>query len=66
MKLLSGKETAARLGVSYWTLVNWRRPDYRGPGRRLRHVKIGHFVKYRETDVARFVARCAAPTGAAA
>lgn len=56
MKLLSGKETAERLGVSYWTLVNWRRPKYKGPGRRLKPVKIGNLVKYREADVKRFVA----------
>lgn len=54
MKLLSAKETAERLGVSYWTLVDWRRPDRPHP---LPWVKVGACVRYREEDVARFIER---------
>lgn len=63
-KLLTPAEVAEILGVTVQTLAVWRCAD-RYP---LQYVKVGSRVRYRPTDVDRFVerrARAGAPTAIA-
>ena len=52
MKLLKPSEVAESLGIKESTLEAWR---CRGGGPSLPFVKIGHAVRYRETDVAALI-----------
>jgi excisionase family DNA binding protein len=49
-RLLSPQEAAEVLGVSYGTLQNWRSAG-RGPD----YVKIGAKVKYRPSEIQKFI-----------
>lgn len=50
-KLLNGHEAAAFLGITYHTLAVWKSTKrYNVP-----YVKIGRLVKYRRTDLERFI-----------
>ncbi len=54
-RLLNPRETAAVLGVTVYTLTDWRsRPGNRVP---LAYVKVGRLVRYRTQDVADFIER---------
>ena len=50
-RLLTPKETAALLRVAVGTLAVWRSTK-RYP---LPYLKLGHAVRYRETDIERFM-----------
>jgi excisionase family DNA binding protein len=49
--LIDRKDAAEYLGVSAGTLANWQSTGFR----RVPHVKIGKRVRYRITDLAKFV-----------
>lgn len=52
MKLLKPSEVAEALGVKESTLEAWR---CRGGGPALPFVKVGHAVRYRESDLMKLV-----------
>ena len=64
-KLLTTGEVAALLGLTVWTLVNWRlgrQGKHTGTERGPRYLKLGGAVRYRISDVnAWLVSRCVAP-----
>jgi excisionase family DNA binding protein len=49
--MISCEEAAALLGVAEATLLSWRNQK-RGPA----YFKVGHFVKYRRTDLGEWLA----------
>jgi len=53
MKLLKPSDVADLLGVKESTLEAWRS---RGTGPALPFVKVGHAVRYRDTDIERVIA----------
>lgn len=63
-RLLTTAEAAARLGVSVHTLIGWRRPSDRRTVA-LRVTRIGRAVRYREDDIAAFIAARGTVPGAA-
>ena len=50
-KLLNGHEAAAFLGITYHTLAVWKSTKRHN----VPYVKIGRLVKYRRTDLERFI-----------
>ena len=53
--LMTTGEVAARLRVSAWTIVDWRRPNRPHPD--LPFVRVGRKVLYRHADVERMATK---------
>jgi predicted site-specific integrase-resolvase len=49
--LLDEHEVAAKLGISIYTLRGWR-----GAGKMLPYVRVGHGVRYAPSDIRAFIA----------
>ncbi len=54
LPLLTATEAANRLGISPWTLHDWRK---RGADNPLPYVRVGRAARYRPEDIAAYVER---------